>query len=194
GRVFGWQQGSSTFVGASPELLVTREADRFQLRPLAGSAPRGATADEDRRLGDGLLASEKDRLEHAIVVDDAIVRLEPLTSGITRPAQPVLQRFATVQHLATPITGSTEARILELVGAVHPTAAVGGAPRTEALGFIEKQEGIDRGWYAGGIGWLEPDGDGDLAVALRCALVRGDHATVYAGNGIVAGSDPDREL
>ncbi len=173
---------------------MAREAERFQLRPLAGSAPRGATADEDRRLGDGLLASEKDRLEHAIVVDDAVARLEPLSTGISRPAHPIVDRLPTVQHLATPITGTTSARILELVGAVHPTAAVGGSPRAEALGFIDKQEGIDRGWYAGGIGWIDPDGDGDLAVALRCALVRGGHATVYAGNGIVAGSDPDREL
>jgi isochorismate synthase EntC len=106
----------------------------------------------------------------------------------------MLQRFATVQHLATPISGSTDRRLLDLAGALHPTAAVGGFPRTPALAFIAKQEGIDRGWYSGGIGWLRPGGDGELAVALRCALVRGDHAIVYAGNGIVEGSDPDREL
>jgi isochorismate synthase len=193
-RIFGWQQGQSVFVGASPEVLITREAERFQLSPLAGSAPRGTDADGDRRFGDALLSSDKDRLEHSIVVEDAVRRLSSMTTGITHPSEPVLQRFATVQHLATPITGHTDRRLLDLAGALHPTAAVGGSPRAEALAFIAKQEGIDRGWYSGGIGWMEPGGDGELAIALRCALVRGDHAIVYAGNGIVDGSDPDEEL
>lgn len=193
-RVFGWQEGDAIFLGATPELLVTRQGERFQLNPLAGSAPRGGDADEDRRFGDALLASDKDRLEHSIVVDDALERLGPITSSATSPSEPVLQRFATVQHLATPVTGSTDRRVLELAEALHPTAAVGGSPRSEALAFIAKQEGIDRGWYSGGIGWIDPGGDGELAVALRCALVRGDHATIYAGNGIVEGSDPDDEL
>lgn len=193
-RIYGWQQGDSTFLGASPELLVAREGERFQLRPLAGSAPRGESPESDRELGDALLASAKDRLEHSIVVDDAVGRLADLTRGVTFPASPMLQRFATVQHLATPISGSTDRRLLDLADALHPTAAVGGFPRTAALAFIAKQEGIDRGWYSGGIGWLRPGGDGELAVALRCALVRGDHAIVYAGNGIVEGSDPEREL
>ena len=193
-RVYGWQEGESTFVGASPELLVARDGDRFRLNPLAGSAGRSADPEQDRLLGDALLASEKDRHEHAIVVDDSVARLEPLAEAIDRPASPILQRFATVQHLATPISGHTGRPVLDLAGALHPTAAVGGAPRPEALSFIAKQEGIDRGWYSGGIGWVRPDGDGELAVALRCALVRGETAVVYAGNGIVAGSDPEEEL
>ena len=193
-RIFGWQQGDSTFMGASPEVLVTRDGERFQLSPLAGSGPRGDDADDDRRLGDALLSSVKDRLEHSIVVEDAVRRLEPVGKGITHPSDPVLHRFATVQHLATPITGTTDRRILELTAVLHPTAAVGGSPQAEALAFIAKQEGIDRGWYSGGIGWIEPDGDGELAIALRCALVRGDRAIIYAGNGIVEGSLPDEEL
>jgi len=182
------------FLGATPELLVTRERERFHISPLAGSGPRGVDADDDRRLGDELLASEKDRLEHSIVVDDVVRRLTPITKGITHPSVPVLERFATVQHLATPIAGSTDRRVLDLAGVLHPTAAVGGFPRSEALAFIAKQEGIDRGWYSGGIGWIEPGGDGEIAVALRCALVRGDQAIIYAGNGIVKGSDPGDEL
>ena len=193
-RIFGWRQGNSMFLGATPELLVTRERERFQISPLAGSGPRGVDADDDRRLGDELLASEKDRLEHSIVVDDVVRRLTPFTKGITHPSVPVLERFATVQHLATPIAGSTDHRVLDLAGVLHPTAAVGGFPRSEALAFIAKQEGIDRGWYSGGIGWIEPGGDGEIAVALRCALVRGDQAIIYAGNGIVKGSDPGDEL
>ncbi len=193
-RVFGWQQGDATFVGASPELLVAREGNRFRLGPLAGSAGRGTDAEEDRRLGDALLASAKDRLEHSIVIDDVVRRLDHLADSIDFPTEPQLQRYATVQHLATPVTGTTERRILELAEALHPTAAVAGSPRTEALAFIAKQEGIDRGWYGGGIGWLDPAGDGEFALGLRCALVRGDHATIYAGNGIVDGSIPEEEL
>lgn len=193
-RVYGWQAGDAVFIGASPELLVAREGGRFRLNPLAGSARRGTDGEEDRLLGDALMASDKDRHEHAVVVEDVVGRLRPLVATIDHPARPILQRFATVQHLATPISGRTDRRVLELADALHPTAAVGGTPRAEALGFIAKQEGIDRGWYAGGIGWASPGGDGELAVALRCALVRGDLAIVYAGNGIVAGSDPEQEL
>lgn len=193
-RVFGWQEGESAFIGASPELLVAREGSRFALAPLAGTAPRGPDPEQDRRLGDALLASPKDRIEHEIVVDDAVRRLTGLVTTIERPPVPQLHRFATVQHLATPISGTTESRLLELTAALHPTPAVGGSPRSEALAFIDKMEGIDRGWYAGGIGWAEAGGDGEIALALRSALIRGDHVTVYAGNGIVADSDPAAEL
>ncbi len=193
-RIFGWQQGEAAFVGASPELLVAREGTRFRLGPLAGSAGRGIDPEEDRRLGDALLASAKDRLEHSIVIDDVVRRLEPVADSIDLPAEPLLQRHATVQHLATPVSGITSRRLLELAEVLHPTAAVGGSPRSEALAFIAKQEGIDRGWYGGGIGWLDTNGDGEFALGLRCALVRGDRATLYAGNGIVAGSDPEEEL
>ena len=193
-RVFGWQAGDAVFVGASPELLVARSGDHFHLRPLAGSAPRGEEADADRRLGDALLASGKDRQEHQIVVDDTVARLTHLVDHLDRPSEPVLERYATVQHLATPLTGTTTARLLTLADAIHPTPAVGGAPRSEALAFIEKMEDIDRGWYAGGIGWADASGDGELALGLRCALVRGETALLYAGNGIVADSDPADEL
>ncbi|HLA67637.1 MAG TPA: isochorismate synthase [Acidimicrobiia bacterium] len=193
-RVFGWQEGESTFIGASPELLIAREGRHFELAPLAGSAPRGTDPEHDRRLGDALLASPKDRMEHEIVVDDAVRRLTGLVTTIERSATPQLQRFATVQHLATPIGGTTDARILELAGALHPTPAVGGAPRAEALAFIDKMEGIDRGWYAGGIGWADGAGNGEIALGLRSALVRGDQAIVYAGNGIVRDSEPEAEL
>lgn len=193
-RVFGWQEGDATFIGASPELLVARQGDFVHLAPLAGSAPRGADPESDRRLGDALLASAKDRFEHEVVVADAMERLGGLVTGLHRAPTPQLHRFAGVQHLATPITGTTGARILALAGALHPTAAVGGHPRDAAVALIDKMEGLDRGWYAGGIGWIDPEGDGELAIGLRCALVRGDRAILYAGNGIVADSDPTAEL
>jgi isochorismate synthase len=193
-RVFGWSTGSRAFVGASPELLVSRESSRLSTTPLAGSAPRGSTADEDRRLGDRLLASPKERAEHTLVVDDIVGRLRPLATGLDVPPGPEVHRFATVQHLATRITGTTSASLLELVDALHPTPAVGGFPSTEALAFIDKVEGIDRGWYAGGIGWADGAGNGEISLALRCALLHEDTARLFAGNGIVAASSAAAEL
>jgi len=193
-RVFGWQSGGSTFVGASPELLVARTGRWFQTRPLAGSAGRGADAEGDRRLGDSLLASVKDRAEHGFVVEDVVERLRPLAETLDRPPAPVVERFTGVQHLATPIVGTTSARLLGLADALHPTAAVAGVPRNQALAHIDKAEGVDRGWYSGGLGWANADGDGEIAVALRCALVQGERAILYAGSGIVADSDPHEEV
>lgn len=193
-RVFGWQEGSTAFVGASPEMLVERSGRTVRVEPLAGSARRGADPIEDGHIGEELLASVKDRMEHALVVDDVIERLTPLVSEISVPDGPALQQFATVQHLATPIGASSDARLLELAAALHPTPAVGGVPRRAATDFIAKVEGIDRGWYAGGIGWADAGGDGELALGLRSALIDGDRAILYAGNGIVAASEPEAEL
>jgi isochorismate synthase EntC len=141
-----------------------------------------------------LLASDKDRAEHRWVVRDVARRLAPLADVIDVPPAPRLERLSTVQHLATPITGSGDARLLELVGALHPTPAVGGTPTPEALSFIGKMESVPRGWYSGGIGWLDPGGDGEVALALRCALIRDDEAVVFAGNGIVGASLPEEEV
>ncbi len=193
-RVYGWQSGESTFLGASPELLVSRHGTRVATVALAGSAARSAAPDADRRLADALLASEKDRVEQAIVVDEVVRRLQPLTEALDIPETPVVDRHATVQHLATPIAGQSKATVLEVAEALHPTPAVGGHPSPDALVFQSKLEQIDRGWYAGGIGWADSSGDGEIAVALRCALVRGERAVLYAGNGIVVGSDPDAEV
>ena len=192
--VFGWQEGEATLVGASPELLVARSGDHVHLSPLAGSAPRSLDPEQDRRIGESLLASAKDRAEHEMVVVDALDRLAPLVAGLHRSPTPQLDRFPTVQHLATPITGTSAARLLELAGALHPTAAVGGFPRGAAIRLIGELEQIERGWYAGGIGWTDATGDGEIAVTLRCALVRGEVAVAYAGCGIVADSLPAAEL
>lgn len=193
-RIYLWQRGEASFVGASPELLVRREGGRFETRPLAGSARRGDDPLEDRRIGDELLSSDKDLEEHRLVVEDVVERIRPLVASIDRPGHPTLERFSTVQHLATPIAGATDARLLELAQALHPTPAVAGSPRAEALAFINKVEGIDRGWYAGAVGWADRSGDGELALALRCALVRDGAATLFAGNGIVGASDPASEV
>ncbi|MBP1632238.1 MAG: isochorismate synthase, partial [Acidobacteria bacterium] len=191
---YGWQAGAAALVGASPELLVSRRGQRFACRPLAGSAPRGADPEADRRLGEALLASAKDRAEHAFVVEAITAALRPLVASLEVPDGPILDRLPGVQHLATPLAGTTTTRLLALVEALHPTPAVAGVPRDEALAAIAAVEGFERGWYAGGVGWAEAGGDGEVALALRGALVGHDTATLYAGAGIVAGSDPDAEV
>jgi len=190
---YGWQAGPAALVGASPELLVSRSGERFACRPLAGSAPRGAGPEDDRRLGEALLASRKERAEHAFVVEAITAALRPLASSLEVPAGPVLDRLPGVQHLATPLGGITASRLLALAGALHPTPAVGGVPRDAALAAIDAVEGFDRGWYAGGVGWADAAGDGEVALALRGALLRYDEAILYAGAGIVAGSEPGAE-
>jgi isochorismate synthase len=193
---FGWQEADGTFVGATPELLIERNGEQVRSQPLAGSAPRGEGEEEDRALGEQLMASEKDRREHAVVVDDIVARLEPITERLSAPSTPNLLKMANVQHLASEVVGILESprSVIEVAGALHPTPAVAGLPLAEALAFINKSESIDRGWYSGGIGWTDGSGNGQIAVALRCALVRGDTAQLYAGAGIVAGSRPEREL
>jgi isochorismate synthase len=190
---YGWQTGPAALVGASPELLVARRGRRFACRPLAGSARRGADPEADRLLGEALLGSAKDRAEHAFVVEAVTAALRPLAVSLEAPAGPVLDRLPGVQHLATPVTGTTAARLLALVEALHPTPAVGGVPREAALTAIAAAEGFDRGWYAGGVGWGDAGGDGEVALALRGALVRHDLATLYAGAGVLAGSEPAAE-
>lgn len=193
---FGWQEGDSVFIGASPELLVARSGRAIRANPLAGSAARGTDDHEDIRLGHALAASRKDQREHVIVVDDIRSRLESFVDELEVPGEPVLRKFPTVQHLSTELRGrlASPVSLIELADALHPTAAVGGTPRDDALLFLDKFEDLDRGWYAGGIGWCDGAGDGEMAVALRCGLVRGTTAYLYAGAGIVGDSNPDDEL
>ena len=186
-----------TLVGASPELLVERSGLDVRSSPLAGSAPRSGDPDADRSSGEGLLSSEKDREEHAVVVEDVAERLEPFCSELEHDPEPVLLATANVWHLCTRFHGTLRepaADALTLALALHPTAAVGGAPRDRALELIRELEPFARGAYAGPIGWVDASGDGEFAIALRCAELRDDSATLFAGAGIVAGSVPELEL
>ena len=193
---FGWRVNGATFVGASPELLVRLDAGVVTSNPLAGSARRGEGEAEDRLLAEELMHSEKDRIEHRYVVDDVAARLEPFAEALDVPDHPSLKRMATVQHLSTQICGRTltGTHILDLVGALHPTPAVGGTSRAAAQAFIDMVEGFDRGWYSGGVGWLDGGGDGEFAIGLRCGLLEGTRAHVFAGAGIVEDSRPELEL
>lgn len=193
---FGWRSGSATFLGASPELLVRSIGGAVSSNPLAGSAPRGEGEEEDRALAEALMRSPKDRIEHRLVVDDVVGRLAPFVDEVAVPDGPSLKRMATVQHLSTPVSAVLNDRthVLRLADALHPTPAVGGTPRRRAVSLIDKVENFDRGWYTGGVGWVDGSGDGEFAIALRCGLIEGTEAHVFAGAGIVADSDPDAEL
>ena len=193
---FAWKSGDAVFMGASPELLAEINGSTLRSNPLAGSIRRGEGKKEDKLLGETLLNSAKDREEHRLVVDDLKDRLRPMTSDLTVPTDPILKKMASVQHLSTEISGSLEGGmgIMDVVGAVHPTPAVGGVQRDAAIAFIERTEQIDRGWYTGGIGWMNGAGDGAIAIGLRCGLVRGGRTRLFAGAGIVADSQPDAEL
>jgi salicylate biosynthesis isochorismate synthase/menaquinone-specific isochorismate synthase len=194
--VFAVGRGEATFIAASPELLVRREGQRASTVALAGSIARSADPAVDDHLGERLLRSDKDLAENAIVARRIALSLRPHSVWVTAAPEPVLVRVANIQHLARPIraqlAGSMTA--LELAGILHPTPAVGGEPRDRATSMISALEGIDRGWYAGGVGWTDASGDGEFCVALRCALLRGRLARLYAGCGIVRDSDPAAEL
>jgi isochorismate synthase len=193
--VFAFVRDGTTFLGATPERLVRTSGRAFETVAIAGSAARGRDGADDEVLARELLASEKEREEHAVVVEGLRADLASIVDTLDVAPAPSVLRLRHVQHLATPITGTTrdETGLLALAGRVHPTPAVGGAPCETALAMIDDHEGFDRGWYAGPIGWLGADGDGELMVALRCGLVAGRSATLFAGCGIVADSDPARE-
>jgi menaquinone-specific isochorismate synthase len=185
------------FLGASPELLVGRSGDVVRAQPMAGTAPRGGDPATDARLGAGLLASPTYREEHQITIDMVYDTLLPWCSYLDYEAEPSVIGVANVQHLATLVEGRLSQpppSILELVTALHPTPAVNGLPRDLATAWILEHEGFDRGRYAGTVGWVDGRGNGTWAVSIRCAEVHGAHARLYAGNGIVADSDPDTEL
>jgi isochorismate synthase len=192
---FAFVRDGVTFLGATPERLARTEGRAFRTVAIAGSAPRGADAGEDARLAAGLLASDKDREEHAVVVSMLRDALRPIVERLAVAPGPAILVLRDVQHLVTPMEGllRDETGILALAERLHPTPAVGGEPREAALVLIAEHEGFDRGWYAGPVGWLGADGDGELMVALRCGLVEGQRATLFAGCGIVADSDPARE-
>ena len=183
-------------VGASPELLVRRDGVRLTSLVLAGTARRGADEGEDHRFGADLLASAKDLAEHRPAVASVRGALEPVTTELDVEATPHLLRLANVQHLATSVTGTLAASVdvLSLARRLHPTAAVGGTPTRRALELITELETIDRGRYAGPVGWIDATGDGELAIALRCAQIDGARARLFAGAGIVRDSLPESEL
>jgi isochorismate synthase len=193
--IFAWRRGGATFMGASPERLVRLEGRTVRTACLAGSTKRGATPMEDAELAAALLADRKERREHELVVGAVTDALAPICERVEAPREPAVAQMPNVQHLCTPVTATLRdgESALDVAQRLHPTPAVGGVPRDAALRLIGQEEPFDRGWYAGVVGWTDASEDGDFAVAIRSALVRGDEARLYAGCGIVAESDPARE-
>jgi len=193
--IFAVSRGRRTFLGATPERLVSLRGRELRTMAMAGSARRATDASTDDALAAELLDSDKEREEHEVVVAMLREALAPVTEQLSIAPKPEVARFRHVQHLVTPVSGRLreDADVLTLVGRLHPTPAVGGTPRELALELIAEEEPHERGWYAGPVGWIDRNGDGEFVVALRSGVISGKQATLYAGCGIVADSDPERE-
>jgi salicylate biosynthesis isochorismate synthase/menaquinone-specific isochorismate synthase len=186
----------AAFVGASPELLLRRSGAGVSTVALAGSTRRSSDPAVDDHLGEQLLRSDKNRREQRIVTERILRTLRPHAVWVEAGAEPEVVKVANIQHLATPVIAQlAEPRsAVALAGMMHPTPAVGGEPRAAAMSSIAGLEHMDRGWYAGPVGWMDATEDGEFCVALRSGLLRDREARLFAGVGVVAGSDPAAEL
>ncbi|MCA1644035.1 MAG: isochorismate synthase [Chloroflexi bacterium] len=193
--VFAVGHRDACFLGATPERLIALHHGAASTMALAGSFPRGASPAQDRALADQLRQDPKERAEHAIVVGALRDGLAEVCTRIVADAQPRVQKLPNLQHLVTPIRGQVGPGrgVLDLVERLHPTPAMGGFPRQRALEFIRTSEGLDRGWYAAPVGWVNRAGEGEFVVGIRSALVQGAAATLFAGCGIMAASNPATE-
>lgn len=195
-----WAFAVDGLIGASPETLVTVRERTVTARVLAGTIGRGADADADTAASAHLASSTKDLDEHQYAVQSVLASLRPYTRALAASEQPFLLKLPNLFHLATDVEGELAegGSSLDLVGALHPTAAVAGTPTPAAIAAIRELEPFDRGRYAGPVGWVDAAGNGEWAIALRCAQFTTDAdgiaVTAYAGAGIVAGSDPESEL
>lgn len=186
---------TTAFAGMTPERLVSVSGAKFTTAAIAGSIRRSDLPAEDEALGQQLIESQKDQSEHSFVKHEIRARLESLVASLHLDLAPRLMRLPNIQHLWTHIEGTLHPNqnVLDLVAALHPTPAVGGMPSEAALRLIRRLEGFERGWYAGPVGWVDADGNGDFVVAIRSGLFRDNSATLFGGAGIVADSDPDKE-
>lgn len=195
--VFSFQNGSGdSFIGATPERLLQVRGDRLQTEAIAGSIRRGKSPMEDAALAKQLLNSDKDLREHQFVIDSICRRLAIGGLTVEPPGPPRLLDLVNVRHLHTPLQAKlpSGAHILDFAAHLHPTPAVGGIPREESMAAIRHWEPFSRSLYTGLIGWFNARGEGEFAVNLRSAWIHGDQARIFAGAGIVAGSDPEKEF
>lgn len=184
------RRGRASFVGSTPEHLFVQRGTRIETEALAGSIAAGAD-----RAAERLLESAKDREEHELVVRHIVDRLGPLCGRIARPEAPQIRGLPTVLHLRTPIEAelSRPTHAIDVIAALHPTPAVGGTPADRALEWITRHEPAPRGWYGAPLGWIDARGDAEMLVALRCGVIQGGRAWLYAGCGVVAGSQAASE-
>ena len=181
-----WRE-NATFLGATPELLISRRGPSVLSEALAGSTAHGEAA--------RMMSSAKEREEHQLVVQAILKALEPFCDSLRSASEPSVRELPNVLHMQTPVEGHLRGptHVLALVGALHPTPAVGGVPTEEAIRWITEHEALARGWFSAPVGWADANGDGEFVVALRSGLLRNRKAWVYAGAGIMADSDPDAE-
>ncbi len=192
--IFAICNNGTAFIGATPEGLARVDHGKLSVACLASSAARGSNPEDDRRLQAQLFGSQKERAEHSAVTKMVAGVLKDVCREVSYDIEPQLMKLKNIQHLLTCFTGNLQPGIdiLDIVKKLHPTPAVAGVPTGRGLTLISKLEG-DRGWYAAPVGWLDTNGEGEFAVAIRSALLDGNRAFLHAGCGIVAGSDPERE-
>ncbi len=195
-HLFSFRRDDAIFLGASPEQLAGLRGGAVSALGLAGSARRGRTPEEDRALGEALLRDAKERIEHEIVVRALREGVSSLAADLEAPNRPELLRLHNIQHLSTEVRARAlpGVDILDLVERLHPTPAVCGWPAARAREVIARHERLDRGWYAGPVGWMDGAGEGEFAVGLRSALVRGRRAWLFSGAGVTGDSTPEGEL
>lgn len=193
--IFAIESGVSTFLGATPERLIKKDNHQLYSTCLAGSIKRGTTEVEDMQLANELLEDPKNLAEHQFVVDMITKELQDVCMSITKPNQPTIFKARDIQHLYTPIFGEVKdhVHLLSIIERLHPTPALGGFPQNKALEEIRIHEALDRGWYAAPIGWMDGNGNGEFAVAIRSALFKQHEASLFAGCGIVEGSVANKE-
>ncbi|WP_057761139.1 isochorismate synthase [Cytobacillus praedii] len=193
--IFAFESNGDCFIGASPERLVKKSGSSFFTTCLAGSIARGKTDEEDRLLGDTLLADPKNIIEHEYVVRMIKEAMEEVCDEVTMPSKTQLLKTRDIQHLYTPVTGKAkkDTSLLLLVDRLHPTPALGGLPKEKAVEKIREVEELDRGFYGAPLGWVDYKGNGEFAVSIRSGLIQGDEASLFAGCGVVEDSNPESE-
>ena len=194
-----WSFAVSGLIGATPELLLRLSRKMVTSRVLAGTISKTGDDEHDLALAASLARSSKDLEEHIYAVQSVADALEPLCTSTNVPESPYVLHLANVMHLATDVTGALAEKLAHvdaftILEKLHPSAAVCGTPREQAASLIVEIEGMSRGRYAGPVGWIDAAGDGELGIALRCGQIQGRSIRIFAGCGIVAGSDPDKEL
>ncbi len=193
--IFAFERGHKCFLGASPERLVQKQDSEVLSTCLAGSIKRGTFLEEDEHLGAQLLSDDKNREEHAFVVEMIRDALEEVAGSVDVPDGPTLYKGRDIQHLYTPVVvkQAKDVPLMDVVQRLHPTPALGGFPQKESVEIIREHEKLDRGWYSSPVGWIDANDQGEFAVAIRSGLINENHVSLFAGCGIVADSDPESE-
>ncbi|TGB02163.1 isochorismate synthase [Halobacillus salinus] len=193
--IFSFESNGEHFIGATPERLAKLEQQQLISTCLAGTIPRGHTEEEDRKLGQELLYDPKNRQEHQFVVEMIKEAVEACSHDVQIPKAPVIYPLRNLQHLYTPVSATLDPgyTLLDVIERLHPTPALGGLPQKKSVEYIREYESLNRGWYAGPVGWMDDRNNGEFAVAIRSALLQGDKASLFAGCGVVEDSDPIAE-